>query len=51
MKKIFLALLLVAASLNIVACTTHAAVDSSNTAAAEERAERAQASANDAMRK
>lgn len=50
MKKIFLALLLVAASLNIVACTTHAAVDGS-AAAAEERADRAQASANDAMRK
>jgi archaellin len=51
MKKIFLALVLVAASLNIVACTTHAAVDSNSTAMAEERAERAQTAANDSMRK
>lgn len=51
MKNIFLALVLVAASLNVVACATHAAQDSSTTAVAQERAERAEAAANDSLRK
>jgi hypothetical protein len=50
MKKIFVALLLVAASLNIAACTTHAAQDSSMSEMADRTAQ-AQNAANDSLRK
>jgi hypothetical protein len=50
MKKIFVALMLVAASLNIAACTTHAAVDSSSSEMADRTAE-AQTASNDSLRK
>lgn len=52
MKTLLAALMLVAASLNVVACATHAAQESDSTAAAaEERADRAEAMANDSLRK
>ncbi len=50
MKKIALALLLTVASLNVVACVTHQAVDSSNAEMAEQTSA-AQTSSNDALRK
>ena len=50
MKKIFLALVLVAASLNVVACASHASQDST-VSELSERTEQAQTSANDSLRK
>lgn len=56
MKKIFLALVLVAASLNVVACASHAAqerrvTEESHTSEMSERTEQAQTQANDSLRK
>ena len=52
MKKLFAALMLVMASLNVVACASNAAQETDSTAAAaEERADRAEAMANDSLRK
>lgn len=50
MKKIFLALVLVAASLNVVACASKASQDSS-VSEMTERTEQAQNAANDSLRK
>lgn len=50
MKKIFVALMLVAASLNVVACATHAAQDS-RVSEMSDRTDRAQNAANDHLRK
>lgn len=50
MKKIFVALLLVAASLNVVACQTHAAQDS-RVSEMSDRTDQAQMQANDSLRK
>ncbi len=50
MKKITFALLLAAACLNIAACTTHAAQDSSMSEMADRTAQ-AQNAANDSLRK
>ncbi len=53
MKTLLAALMLVAASLNVVACASHAAQETTDTttATAEERADRAEAMANDSLRK
>lgn len=50
MKKIFVALMLVAASLNIVACASHASQDST-VSELTDRTEQAQTAANDSLRK
>jgi len=50
MKKIFVALMLVAASLNVVACATHAAQDS-RVSEMSDRTDQAQTAANDSLRK
>ena len=50
MKKIFVAMLLVAASLNVVACASGAAQDS-RVSEMSDRTEQAQTAANDSLRK
>ncbi|MDB5477923.1 MAG: hypothetical protein JWM96_418 [Alphaproteobacteria bacterium] len=51
MKKIFLALMLVAASFNVVACASHAAQEDSRVSEMSDRTEQAQIEANDSLRK
>jgi hypothetical protein len=51
MTKLFAALVLTIASLNVVACASNATQNDSTAAAAEERANRAEALANDSLRK
>lgn len=51
MTKLFAALVLTIASLNVVACASNATQYDSTAAAAEERANRAEALAHDSLRK